>query len=154
MLISGAHPLEIRFSKRVVLSSFAYALVASVYFTHSWMRLGLIFAAVTLTSLGADSFFSKSKIVCRADRLLASIVSLASPLRVILLPGAAHLQVRLAVATITVLALGTLVHSRAAPSWMHWKNRHAWWHLCSGAGLAWLALLSVHGRLHLPLLLI
>ena len=134
------------------MSSFAYLGVALVYAAEGWLFFGALFVAVTLFSLLADSVAPKKRWVCTADRLVATVSTLLSPVRVVLVPGVACLQVKVAVFLAMSTALATLAYSRASPSLRIWKRRHTLWHAVSGLGLAWLARLSARGLLHTPLL--
>lgn len=134
------------------MTSFAYLGVAYAYASEGWLRFGALFCLVTLFSLLADSVAPKTRWVCTADRFVATVSTLLSPVRVVLVPGVACMQVRVAVFVAMATALATLAYSRASPTLRVWKRRHTLWHGVSAAGLAWLARLSARGLLHTPLL--
>ncbi len=67
----------------------------------------------------------------------------------LLWPGLACWQVRGCVAGALVVALSTLVWSRASPDMAAFAQRHTLWHVLSVAALTWLAHMDGAGVLHL-----
>lgn len=130
---------------------------------------------------GPPSLAPTNKLVCSLDRLFATVSTFlrcgwavlgrvgaaccrgratdtcalpppnASPIRVIVTPGVACLQVKLMVAFLLVFSLSFLAWSRGSKSMSDFRTRHILWHVVSAASLAWLADVEGAGRHHVPL---
>ena len=74
-----------------------------------------------------------------------------SPIRVVVTPGLACLQVRLMVVFLLLFSLSFLAWSRNSQSMADFRTRHVLWHIVSAAALAWLADLEGKGRHLAPL---
>ena len=74
-----------------------------------------------------------------------------SPIRVVVTPGLACLQVRLMVCFLLVFSLSFLAWSRNSKSMADFRTRHVMWHIVSAAALEWLADVEGTARHQVPL---
>jgi hypothetical protein len=74
-----------------------------------------------------------------------------SPIRVVLTPGLACMQVKLMVTFLLVFSLSFLAWSRGSKSMSDFRTRHVCWHIVSAAALAWLAWVEGSSTHHVPL---
>jgi hypothetical protein len=78
-------------------------------------------------------------------------LSLHSPIRVVLTPGLACMQVKLMVTFLLVFSLSFLAWSRGSKSMSDFRMRHVCWHIVSATALAWLAWVEGSSTHHVPL---
>eukprot|EP00850_Spirogloea_muscicola_P008443 SM000045S16188 [mRNA] locus=s45:112505:113235:- [translate_table: standard] len=130
--------LRVRFSAAVAASSLLYATVCAAYWARACPLMAALFAAVTVTSLAADSLWPASRAWCCADRSVATVGVVLGPLRSALF-FSSTLWLQLEIVGLTVFSLCFLAWSRTSRKQAQFLLRHTCWHVVSAACLHWLA---------------
>jgi len=148
LMRSGEIVRDGKFSLLVALSSLLFLFVAIPHVqTHSYYWAAL-WGVVSLCSLLADSLMTQNKFINTADRVVATLVFFAYPIRIIFWPGPASWDFRLAISTLAVLSLCVLQWARSSKQHSEFVVRQSLWHLVGTLSLYYTAHKFSHGHLH------
>jgi len=136
---------ECNFSATVAMSSLLFLLVAIPFHqTDNYLWVS-IWGLVSFLSLLADSVIRWNKFVNTADRVFASSIFLAFPVRLIVWPGPASWDFRLAAFFMLMGCSCVLLWARNANGHSEFVVRQSLWHLTSVMALYYVAYKECHG---------